>query len=71
VSIWDTWFDHYLTRDGVGIDRDTETAAEGLKYDFEAVPSGTEFEFEMVIENASEAELGVALLGLREFELGT
>jgi CRISPR-associated RAMP protein (TIGR02581 family) len=66
----DTWFDHYLIRDGVAIDRDTETAAEGLKYDFEAVPSGTEFDFEMVIENASDAELGLALLGLREFESG-
>lgn len=65
-----TWFDHYLIRDGVAIDRDTETAAEGLKYDFEAVPSGTEFHFEMVIENASQAELGLALLGLREFEAG-
>jgi CRISPR-associated RAMP protein (TIGR02581 family) len=66
----DTWFDHYLIRDGVGIDRDTETAAEGLKYDFEAIPSGTEFRFEMAIENASDAELGLALLGLREFEAG-
>lgn len=66
----DTWFDRYLIRDGVAIDRDTETAAEGLKYDFEAVPSGTAFDFEMVVENASEAELGLALLGLREFESG-
>lgn len=63
-----TWFDRYLIRDGVAIDRDTETAAEGLKYDFEAVPSGTVFNFEMVIDNASPAELGLALLGLREFE---
>jgi len=66
----ETWFDHYLVRDGVAIDRDTETAAEGLKYDFEAVPSGVGFRFEMVIENASDAELGLALLGLREFEMG-
>lgn len=66
----DTWFGHYLIRDGVAINRDTETAGEGLKYDFEAVPPGTEFRFEMVIENASDAELGLALLGLREFEDG-
>jgi CRISPR-associated RAMP protein (TIGR02581 family) len=65
-----TWFDRYLIRDGVAIDRDTETAAEGLKYDYEAIPSGTEFRFEMVIENTSDAELGLALLGLREFEEG-
>lgn len=66
----ETWFGRYLVRDGVAIDRDTETAAEGLKYDFEAVPSGTAFRFEMVVENASEAELGLILLGLREFERG-
>jgi CRISPR-associated RAMP protein (TIGR02581 family) len=66
----ETWFNRYLVRDGVAIDRDTETAVEGLKYDFEAVPAGTAFRFEMVIENASEAELGLALLGLREFEEG-
>ncbi len=65
-----TWFDHYLIRDGVAIDRDTETAAEGLKYDFEAVPSGTEFRFEMTVENATEAELGLVLLGLHEIEQG-
>jgi CRISPR-associated RAMP protein (TIGR02581 family) len=65
-----TWFDHYQVRDGVAIDRDTETAAEGLKYDFEAVPAGTEFRFEMVVENASDPELGLVLLGLREFSEG-
>ncbi len=65
-----TWFDRFQVRDGVAIDRDTETAAEGLKYDFEAVPAGAEFRFEMIIENASKPELGLALLGLREFERG-
>ena len=68
--IAETWFDHYLIRDGVAIDRDTETAAHHLKYDFEAVPAGTEFQFELVVDNAGEAELGLALLGLREFESG-
>jgi CRISPR-associated RAMP protein (TIGR02581 family) len=66
----DTWFDHYLVRDGVAIDRDTETAAEGLKYDFEAVPPGTAFHFAMIVENASDAELGLVLLGLQEFAEG-
>ena len=64
----DTWFDRYLVRDGVAIDRDTETAADRLKYDYEAVPAGTQFAFEMVVENATDAELGLAFLGLREFE---
>jgi CRISPR-associated RAMP protein (TIGR02581 family) len=65
-----TWFDRYLIRDGVAIDRDTETVGEGLKFDYEAVPAGTAFRFEMVVDNATDAELGLALLGLREFEDG-
>jgi len=66
----DTWFDRYLIRDGVAIDRDTETVGERLKFDYEAVPAGTAFRFEVVVDNATEAELGLAFLGLREFEDG-
>ncbi len=66
----DTWFDRYLIRDGIAIDRDTETVGRGLKFDYEAVPAGTAFHFEMVVENGTKAELGLALLGLREFEDG-
>jgi len=66
----DTWFDRYLIRDGVAIDRDTETVGQGLKFDYEAVPAGTAFRFEMVVDNGTDAELGLALLGLREFEDG-
>ena len=66
----ETWFERFLVRDGVGIDRDTETAADGLKFDYEAVPAGTAFTFELVVDNATEAELGLAFLGLREFEEG-
>jgi CRISPR-associated RAMP protein (TIGR02581 family) len=66
--VTDTWFGRYLIRDGVAIDRDTETVGEGLKFDYEAVPAGTAFRFEMVVDNATDVELGLALLGLREFE---
>jgi CRISPR-associated RAMP protein (TIGR02581 family) len=66
----ETWFDRYLIRDGVAIDRDTETVGEGLKFDYEAVPAGTAFRFEMIVDNGTDAELGLALLGLREFEDG-
>lgn len=65
-----SWFNRYLIRDGVAIDRDTETAADNLYFNFEAVPVGTQFQFEVMIDNADEAELGLALLGLREFEKG-
>lgn len=60
----DTWFDTYIVRDGVAIDRDLGTAAGGLKYDFEVVPGGTEFDFEVRVENACEAEVGLLYLGI-------
>lgn len=65
-----TWFGRYQERSGVGIDRDTETASEGLLYSAEAVPSGVEFEFEMSVENADEMEQGLILLGIMEVERG-
>jgi CRISPR-associated RAMP protein (TIGR02581 family) len=64
------WFDQYQIRNGVAIDRDTGTAAEKKLYDFEVVPSATEFECEIVVENASDPELGLLALALRPFERG-
>jgi len=43
-------------RDGVGIDRDTGTAKEGIKYDFEVVEPGAEFNLRIVCENLKEPE---------------
>ncbi|NMG18017.1 type III CRISPR-associated RAMP protein Csx7 [Brasilonema bromeliae] len=64
----DTWFGQYQERDGVAIDRDTETAAEGKLYDFQVVPAGTQFEFQAVVENAEEWELGLLMIGLHQFQ---
>jgi CRISPR-associated RAMP protein (TIGR02581 family) len=64
----DTWFGQYQERDGVGIDRDTETAAEGKLYDFQVVPAATQFEFKAVVENAEPWELGLLMIGLHQFE---
>lgn len=64
----DTWFGQYQERDGVAIDRDTETAADGKLYDFQVVPAGTPFEFKAVIENAEQWELGLLMIGLHQFE---
>jgi CRISPR/Cas system CSM-associated protein Csm3 (group 7 of RAMP superfamily) len=36
----ESWFGRYVERDGVAIDRDTGTAGNKLKYNFEAVPPG-------------------------------
>ncbi|MCD8487752.1 MAG: CRISPR-associated RAMP protein Csx7 [Desertifilum sp.] len=64
----DAWFGQYQERDGVSIDRDTETASDGKLYDFQVVPAGTPFEFKAVVENAEEWELGLLTIGLHQFE---
>lgn len=57
-------------RDGVGIDRDSERAIPGIKYDFEVVPAGTTFSFGLTVENPSDLDLGLIAIGLRELQAG-
>lgn len=57
-------------RDGVGIDRDSERAREGIKFDFEVVPPQAEFDFTLLLENPGKRDLGVVALGLQEFVNG-
>ncbi|NEP17847.1 MAG: CRISPR-associated RAMP protein [Leptolyngbya sp. SIO4C1] len=64
----DTWFGQYQERDGVSIERDTETAADGRLYDFQVVPAGTSFDFKAIVENAEDWELGLLMVGLHQFE---
>jgi CRISPR-associated RAMP protein (TIGR02581 family) len=65
----DSWFGQYQERDGVSIDRDTETAVDGRLYDFQVVPAGVEFEFRAVCENAEDWELGLLVMGLQQFKM--
>jgi len=64
----DSWFGQYQERDGVAIDRDTETAANSKLYDFQVVPAETPFTFHAVVENAEDWELGLLMIGLHQFE---
>jgi CRISPR-associated RAMP protein (TIGR02581 family) len=64
------WFGQFQVRDGVAIDRDTETAAEGLLYNYEVVPADVRFQCEIVVENAKPWQLGMLFLGLKPFETG-
>jgi CRISPR/Cas system CSM-associated protein Csm3 (group 7 of RAMP superfamily) len=64
------WFDQYQVRDGVAINRDTQTAEAGLKYDYEVVPAQTRFDFMLVAENLTAAQIGMLFIGLRPFESG-
>jgi CRISPR-associated RAMP protein (TIGR02581 family) len=59
-----------VRRDGVGIDRDTETAADQIKYDFEVLDRGCEFEFSLHLENADDNDLALLYILLKELEHG-
>jgi CRISPR-associated RAMP protein (TIGR02581 family) len=43
-------------RDGVGIDRDTGTAAEGVKFNFEVLEPGVGFELRLEVENVGDKD---------------
>jgi CRISPR-associated RAMP protein (TIGR02581 family) len=62
------WGGRVDLRDGVGIDRDTQTARTGIKYDFEVIPASTQFKLNLVIENSDTKSLGLLCIGLRELE---
>ena len=59
-----------VRRDGVGIDRDTETARDQIKYDFEVLEAGVDFEFTMQIENAGPSDKAILYLLLCEMKNG-
>lgn len=64
------WFNQFEIRNGVGLNRDTETVDQRLLYDYEVVPAGVRFAFELVLENAAEWQLGMILLALRPWQNG-
>ncbi len=55
-------------RDGVGLDRDSGTAADSVKFDLEVLPAGAQFDFELVCE--PEANLAVVCLAIGELRHG-
>ena len=60
------WASVVQVRDGVVIDRDSRTAVDGLKYDYEVVPPSSPFELCIDLENPTDAD--IALLGAALFE---
>lgn len=70
LPVSSVWIGQYQVRNGVAIDRDTETASEGLLYDYEVVPAGTAFDCQILVENAKEWQLGMLFVGLQEFADG-
>jgi len=72
---WNNRFVQY--REGTAIDRESDTAADARKIEFEVVPPGTVFGLEILIENAADGktagqvdELGLILTGLDGFSAG-
>ncbi len=61
------WSGMVQIRDGVAIDRDTEKARDGLKYDFEVVPASAKFKLEILLENATKRDLQLLCVGLSEY----
>lgn len=57
-------------RDGVAIDRDSETAKDRLKYDYEVVPASATFEVEIALDNATTKDLQLISIGLSEYVSG-
>ena len=60
------WASIVQVRDGVVIDRDSQTAVNGLKYDYEVIPSGSQFKICIDLENPTDQD--AALLGAALFE---
>jgi len=57
-------------RDGVCIDRDTETARDKAKYDYEVVPAGALFDISIDIDNPSDNDLALVGAALAEWKNG-
>lgn len=60
------WASIVQIRDGVVIDRDSQTAVDGLKYDYEVVPASSRFKICIELENPINSDL--ALLGAALFQ---
>ncbi len=57
-------------RNGVGIQREREQAADLILYDFEAVPPGTTFQLVVVVDNPTDAEVGLLLYLFEQLDRG-
>ena len=65
-----TWLGPFQVREGIAVDRDTDTGRRGLGYDYEVVPAGTEFDCQLRADTDDPRLLGMLALGLRPLEEG-
>jgi CRISPR-associated protein Csm3 len=64
------WAGRVEYRDGVGLDRDSGTAVDGVKFDLEVVPAGAEFGFRMCCESLTPRENALVVAVLLEWQRG-
>jgi CRISPR-associated RAMP protein (TIGR02581 family) len=60
----------FTVRHGVGINRDTHTAQEHIKYEFEVAEKGPDYSFRLEIENATERDFALLYILLMEMRQG-
>ncbi|MEX1027455.1 MAG: CRISPR-associated RAMP protein Csx7 [Candidatus Paceibacterota bacterium] len=65
------WAEIVQVRDGVVIDRDSQTAVDGLKYDYEVVPPGSRFQIHIDLDNPTDADLAMVGAALFEWHAGS
>lgn len=65
-----SWAEVLEKRDGVGIDRDSGTAVDRVKYNFLVVPQGASFEFHLEAENLNAAQEGLILAVVLQWQRG-
>jgi CRISPR-associated RAMP protein (TIGR02581 family) len=61
---------YYGVRDCVAIDRDTETAKDGAKFDFQTIDRKSIFKFELIGENLNARDLRLLAVGIQEMVSG-
>jgi CRISPR-associated RAMP protein (TIGR02581 family) len=66
----ETWLGQLQVREGIAVDRDTDTGRPGLAYDYEVVPAGTAFTCDLRVDTDDPRLLGMLALGLRALETG-
>lgn len=65
------WASVVQVRDGVVIDRDSQTAVDGLKYDYEVVPPGSRFQICIDLENPTDQDMTLVGAALFEWHAGS
>lgn len=60
----------YITRGGLSVSRERDTMIESSLYQRQAFTTTARFKFNLIVEDATPAEQGMIVLGLRAFEAG-